>query len=830
VIVKDQAAAGPVGEFCARLDELRSAAGVKVPVLARRLSLSRAQLYAILGGRIRRPPDWDRLVRPLVDTCTAGDPGALATWRQRHAVLTGVWEELRRHDRPAAPAAPTGRAGPQAAQAGQQLSAAVAGQPVLWAWQAHAGPEMRRPGPSVVPRELPPAAGPFIGRARELAALTGLLARPGPEAPGTVVISAIGGTAGVGKTALAIHFAHQIASRFPDGQMYVNLRGHDLLGAPVAPQAAIRGLLDSLGMAPGRIPPGPDAQERLFRSLLAGRRMLIVADNASDEQQVRPLIPASPGSMVLVTSRNQLTGLAASDGARLLSLGVLSHEEATKLLTVRIGAVRAAADPEAVSEIARLCACLPLALTVAAARATSRPGFPLAALAAELRCSATRLDLLDSGDPAASVRAVFSWSYQQLTPGVARMFRLLGLHPGPDISIPAAASLADRGEPEARRLLAELARAHLITEHAPGRYAFHDLLRVYAADQARAADSDADRREAIGRMLDHYLHTAAAAALLLSPTAEPVVLAPPRPGAAAGQLADYPQALAWFESEHQVLLAVLSLAAGSGFDSHAWQLPWAMVIFLLNRGHWQESAATQRTALAAATRLSDAAAQALSGRLLANSCIAVGDHDQALGHFASSLRLYQRLGNRLGEAKIHQGLSVLAGGQGRYADALGHNEQALRLFQAIGDMGGQAATLNGIGWYHCLLGDYQQARAFCQQALALSEKAGHRQLKGHVWDSLGYAEHHLGNHAEAAVCYERALSSFRESGDRFPEADTLTHLGDTRHAAGELALAREAWQQALAILDDLQHPDADLVRAKAAAHRNPGRDPGPAPR
>jgi DNA-binding SARP family transcriptional activator/tetratricopeptide (TPR) repeat protein len=667
------------------------------------------------------------------------------------------------------------------------------------------------------PRQLPAAMAGFTGRAAELAALTEMLDDVGAGAPGTVVISAIGGTAGVGKTALAMHWAHRAAARFGDGQLHVNLRGFDPSGDPATPAEAIRGFLDALGLPPERIPPGPEVQEGLYRSLLADKRMLIVLDNARDEEQVRPLLPASPGSLVLVTSRSQLGGLAAADGARLISLDVLSHAEAVQLLTARLGAARAAAEPGAAGQIVGLCARLPLALAVAAARAAARPGLALATLADELADSAGRLDALDSGDPGSSVRAVFSWSMRQLSPAAARMFRLLSLHPGPDITAAAAASLAALAKADARALLGELARAHLITEHVPGRYACHDLLRAYAAEQAQHTDGDTGRREATGRMLDHYLHTAARAARLLVPTREPVALAPPRPGAAAGQPADHRQAMAWFEAEHQVLLAAVSLAAGSGFDAHAWQLPWAMSDFLEARGHWQERAATQRTALAAATRLGNTAAQALCSRQLGAACNGLGDHDQARGHFARSLTLYQQLGNRHGEAKIHQNLGVLAERQGRYADALSHSEQALRLYQAIGDTTNEAAVLNAIGWCHDLLGDYQQARAFSRQALTLCAETGNRRTEGFAWHTVGYAEHQLGNLAEAAACYQRSLSILRESGYRFFEAGTLAHLGDTHQAAGDLTQAREAWQQALAILDDMQHPDAAQVRAKLAS-------------
>jgi DNA-binding SARP family transcriptional activator/tetratricopeptide (TPR) repeat protein len=676
------------------------------------------------------------------------------------------------------------------------------------------------PGPRVaaaVPRELPPGVRDFVGRAAELQTLTGMLGQAGDGVQGTVVISAIGGTAGVGKSALALHWAHQVAGLFGDGQLHVNLRGFDPSGSPVTAAEAIRGFLDALGVPPERIPASPEARAALYRSLLATKRMLIVLDNARDEQQVRPLLAASPGTLVLVTSRSQLGGLAATNGARLLTLDVLSHREAVQLLAARLGTARAAAEPGAVGEIADLCACLPLALAVAAARAAARPGFPLAALAAELADSAGRLDALDAGDPAASVRTVFSWSYRQLSTGAARMFRLLGLHPGLDISVPAAASLAGLDEPEARAVLGELTRGCLIAEHVPGRYAFHDLLRSYAAGQAHAHDSQPEREAATGRVLDHYLHTARSAAFLLNPALEPVAVAPPGPGTAPGRPADYQQALAWFENEHHVLLAAVLLAAESGPERHAWQLPWAMTAFLNTRGHYQECAATQRTALAAATRLGDTAGQAVSSRLLADAYSYLGDFDHAAGYYASSLTLYRQLGNRLGEAKVHQGLNFAADGQGRYADALSHAEQALRLYQAIGHKAGEAEMLNVIGWNHGLLGDYQQARTFCQRSLALNAEVGDRLIEGSIWDSLGYAEHHLGNLSEATACYQRALSIARESGDRRGEAATLTHLGDTRRDAGELPQARKAWQQALAILEDLQHPDADQTRAKLAS-------------
>ena len=750
----------------------------------------------------------------------AGPSGSTDTGSRTGVLLTGQlprapWQFVGRaaeltvlagmHDR--ADSAPTGAI---SVICGTTGIGKTAGQPAAGAMPRAAGGMAL-----VVPRQLPATLACFSGRAGELAALAQMLYQPVGHPPGAVVIAAIGGMAGMGKTALAVHWAHQVAERFPGGQLYVNLRGFDPTDAPAAPSGAIRGFLDALGVTPERIPPSLDAQAGLFRSLLAGQKMLIVLDNARDEQQVRPLLPAGPGCLVLVTSRRQLAGLAAADGARLLTLDLPSHPEAVQMLTLRLGAERAAAEPDAVDQIASLCARLPLALAVAAARAHARPRFSLAALAAELSDMASRLDALDAGDPAASVRAVFSWSYQQLSPEAARAFRLLGLHPGPGITVPAAASLTATARPAAGRALRELTGANLLTEHPPGRYAFHDLLRAYAAELAQAVDDEPACKAASGRMLDHYLHTAHAAALLLKPSREAVTLAPPRPGVAPEFLADHQEALDWFEAEHRVLLAAPALAAESGFDACAWQLPFAMSDFLERRGHWHESAAIQRIALAAATRLGDIAGQAMVGRALGTACAGLTDYDQSRACMTDSLGLYRKLGDLDGQARVRQSLAWAAGRSGRHRDALGHAEQALDLFQAAGNRAGQAAALNALGYGHAMLGEPERARPFCRQALALNQELGlHRGEEAHAWDSLGYVEHQLGHYRDAADCYQSALSLFRELGDRFNEADILTHLGDARHAAGEQQEARAAWKRALVILDDLHHSDADKVRAK----------------
>jgi len=666
----------------------------------------------------------------------------------------------------------------------------------------------------VTPRDLPPTVPHFTGRSAELQALTGLLDRPGQQVPGAVVISAIGGTAGVGKTALAVHWAHQVADRFADGQLYANLRGFDPSGNPAAPAEVVRGFLNALGVPQEHIPPTAGAQTAMYRSLLADKQILIVLDNARDEQQVRPLLPASQGNLVIITSRNQLTGLAVDGGAQLLGLDLLNQDEAVQLLTTRIGNPRAAAEPDAVGEIARLCAHLPLALAVTAARAATRPRFLLAQLAAELRSVPGRLDALDTGDPTVSVRTVFSWSYQQLSDEAARLFRLLGLHPGPDVSVPAAASLAEIGRAEATRLLRELARDGLITEHAPGRYAFHDLLRTYAASQAQEFDLPPDREAAIARVLDYYLLSADRGANLLNPAKEPLTFVAPAAGVAPERPADQGQAVAWFEAEHQVLLAAIAVAAETGEDRRAWQLSWAMMEYLYWRGYLHERIALMSGALAAATRIDDTLGQAISHRCLGSAFTATGSYDQARAHLNRCLPLFQRLGDRHGEARVRRNLSLLADDEGRYSDALGHSQEALRLYRAIGNETGEAEVLGNVAWCHALLGEYEQAREFCEQSLTLIAKLGGLDVEYAVRDTLGYIALHTGDIVRATAHFEAALDLCRQHGHRSNEADLLNHVGDVRSAAGELPQARQAWQQALAIYDDIDHHDADMVRAK----------------
>jgi tetratricopeptide (TPR) repeat protein len=612
---------------------------------------------------------------------------------------------------------------------------------------------------------------------------------------------------------LALHWAHRVAERFPDGQLYVNLRGFDQSGQVMEPAAAVRGFLDALGVPADRIPADPDARAALYRSLLSGRRMLVVLDNARDAEHARSLLPGKASAVAVVTSRNQLTDLVAADGAHPLTLDLLSAAEARELLERRAGPGRAAAEPDAVEQIITACAGLPLALALVAARAATHPTFPLAAIGDELAQAGSRLN---AGDMVSQVRAVFSWSYTMLTPAAARLFRLLGLHPGPDISAPAAASLAALPTPAARSLLGELTRAGLLAEQAPGRYGFHDLLAGYAADLARSLDSDDQRRAATARLLDHYSGTAHTADRLLAPARGPIPLplTPPAAGASPEHLADQRAALRWLDAERPVLLAALRLAARAGFDTHAWTLAWTLATFLDRRGHWQDMVGAWQGAVAAADRLTDHPAAAYAHRRLARAATLLGSYDQAHAHLRDALQMYTEAGDRVGQAHTHLALAYMWERQDRPRLALNHARLALGLSRAAGERRGQADALNWVGWCHIVLGDQAAALTYCQQALTLFQRSGDRWGAAGALDNLGCAHHQLTQHSQAADRYQHALTLFRDLADRYNEAVTLAHLGDAEHAAGDAEAARTTWQHALRILTELDHRDAGRVRAR----------------
>jgi DNA-binding SARP family transcriptional activator len=659
---------------------------------------------------------------------------------------------------------------------------------------------------------LPPDQPAFAGRRADLDHLASLVDSPAGGAARPLIL--LTGAAGIGKTTLAIHWAHRIADGFPDGQLFVNLRGFDPTGAAMSPAEAIRVLLEALEVPPQDIPVGLDAQIGRYRSLLTARRMLIVLDNAQHSGQVRPLLPGTPGSLVVVTSRNQLAGLVAADGARPVRLDVLPDAEARHVLDRRLGTGRLAAEPDAVDEILDRCGGLPLALTIVAARAAIHPRFALRDLAVELRAG---LDGFAAGDDAADVRAVLSWSYEALAPDVARLFRLLAVHPGPEVAVSAAASVAGRPLQQVRTMLGELARAHLLDEPAPGRYAFHDLLRAYAAELADTVDSEAERHAALRRMLDHYLYTAHAAARLLERDRDPIDLLPPEPGVTVESVADHRHALVWFARERPVLIGAAAQAARAGLDRHAWQLPWTLASFLDLNGHWHDQVAVQATARDAAARLGHRQPQVRAVNSMARAYVRLGRLDDADVHFRQAATLADGLGDDPVRAHTRINIGSLLATQGRYREALPSYQQAMELYEALGHQGGQARTLCSMAWCHATLGDHRRAYDHALRALALAESVGDPGLKGGVWDTIGFTHVGRGQHRSAVTCYERALPLLRDGGDRYREAETLTRLGDSRQAIGEPDAAQSAWRRALDILMALRHPDASDVRRRLLA-------------
>jgi DNA-binding SARP family transcriptional activator len=670
----------------------------------------------------------------------------------------------------------------------------------------------RRHAPAQLPHPIPD----FTGRDTQLAWLDELVSQGSGDTGNAVVITVITGTAGVGKSALAVHWAHRHRDLFPDGQLYVNLRGFGPAGSAMESAEAIHGFLGAFAMPPDQIPLDLDAQAALYRSMLADRRVLVVLDNARDVDQIRLLLPGSPGCVALVTSRNKLTSLVAVDGAHTVELDLLSAAEARHLLSGRLGAERVAAESASVEVIIEACARLPLALVIAAANAAASR-LLLAALADELQETHGRLDVLDAGDQYADVRAVFSWSYQALDAPAARQFRLLGLHAGPDIGTSAAASLAGVPLTQARRQLAELVRAHLLTEWAPGRFAMHDLLHEYASELAVTQDTAANRRQAVHRVLDHYVHTAYVADQLLRPRRDdPVTLARPQPLVTLETLADYRDALAWLADERQVLLAALRQAEDYGFDTHVWQLAWAVTSYLDRHGHWYDAAASHRAALKAAERLGDVHAQAIIHCCLACAYCRLDGHKAANEHLQQALELYEAVGDQAGKAHAHRTLTWVLDRQGRYREALLHAEQALELFRIAGRPTGQARALNAVGWFHILLGEPEAGLRYCERALDAQREIADQAGQADTLDSIACAHTFLGRYDEAVAGYHQALELYREFGDRYYEAATLQALGDAYLAADDPASAISAWQNAAAILDELDMPEAGKLRARLA--------------
>jgi DNA-binding SARP family transcriptional activator len=658
---------------------------------------------------------------------------------------------------------------------------------------ASAGAAVRQ----AVPRQLPAAPASFTGRTQELVALTKLL--DAALDPGrTVVISALAGAGGIGKTWLALHWAHQHQDRFPDGQLFIDLRGFSPEDSPVPPATAVRGFLQALGVDRASIPAEPHAQTALFRSLVADKRMLIVLDNAADTNQVTPLLPGSPTCLVLITSRNHLTGLIARHGAHHFRLDTLATAEARELLAARLGAERVAAEPDVVDELLALCGGLPLALAIATIRAHTSPDTPLRELVAELRQSATRLGALEDEDPAASLPAVLSWSQRALSDEQTTMFGLLGLAPGPDTDVPAAASLAGRSATEAGMLLRALERTSLVDRDANGRYRMHDLLRLYAAEHVTARWPDADRRAALRRVVDFYLHSAYRADRLINPHRTRVVeLGAPVAGSQSLHFQTADAALGWFDTEYRCLLAVQHVAASRGWYREVWCLAWALESVNVRWGAGQDRVACWRAALDAAEHLADPALLTSAHIYLGRARASADEDTAALDHFEQALALAGRHHDIRAQAYGHYVVSLFWNAHEDHTRALEHAIRSRDLYRELPDPVWEAIALGAMGTHYARLGELERGQEASERALVLARAQGHRDNEADILNTLGYIDLRHGRFAEAIDHHGQALEIHRASGSVTNQAETLSLLGDVYAASGRPAEARDMRYQAL---------------------------------
>lgn len=649
---------------------------------------------------------------------------------------------------------------------------------------------------------LPRAADRFQGRTREVARVVAAAERG---------VCAIDGMAGVGKTALAVQVAHLLERRFPDVRLHIDLHGHTPGQRPVTASAALEKLLLAVGVAGDRVPAETEDRAALWRAQLAGRRALLVLDNAVDAAQVRPLLPGLPGCLVLITSRRRLTGL---DAGVSLSLDVLPYEDAVALFSAVIGFERAAAEPEATGDVVRACALLPLAVQIAAARLRHRPAWSVAHLRDRLASEDHRLDELTAEDR--SVAVAFSLSYRSLDAQRQRMFRLLGLFPGAEIGVPAAAALGGTGLVEADRLLEDLVDCQLLDEPRPGRYRLHDLLGVYAARECRRAEGEPGRRLALRRLLDFYLATVDGAEELLRPQRLDRADAAQRD---AGGLAfeDRTAALAWLDAERGSFPPLIRAAALDGHHRHAWQLARCLWGFFESRGHWADWIACHELALPSTRLLGDRLAEA---RLLVGLGVArhdVRQYEAAIDHYRSALTLMREIGFREGEAGVLTNLGNTLRRMGRLSESIDCQEQSLETCRAVSDQAGEAIAQANLGELYRDAGMLGRSVAAQEQALTMFREWGDRRLAGSVLDGLARTQLAMGRTAQALAHCQEALEYRRGCGDRSGEAETLDCLGEIQLRSGHAEEAGRLWREALTLAEELNAPMAAELRKRLAA-------------
>ncbi|MEO3820969.1 tetratricopeptide repeat protein [Plantactinospora sp. B24E8] len=701
--------------------------------------------------------------------------------------------------------------------------------------------------PPVVPAQLPADVYGFTGRQAELRLLDELLSPPrsaGPDdnpggggdphlahdtdpsarQPRPVLVAAVCGTAGVGKTALAVHWAHRLRARFPDGQLYVNLRGHDD-GPPMSAGDALARLLSGLGVANHDIPLEVDERAARYRTELTDRSVLVLLDNAASVDQIRPLLPGTASAMALVTSRDSLAGLVALHGARRVTLAPLPPADTGRLLRLLIGA-RADAEPAALTTLAGQCARLPLALRVAAELAGSRPDDRLADLVEELADLRRRVRLLDvGGDPRAAVQTVFSWSYQQLPPAEALVFRRLGLHPGTDVGLPAAAALAGLDVDRTGEALAVLARVHLVQPVGRCHWGMHDLLRAYAGQVCQAEDPAPDRQAAVTRLLDHHLASVAAAMDVCHPAERHHRPPPPRPAEPVPVAAfdDRTAATVWLDAERGTLVALCRYAATHGWPAYPVLLSSTLYRYL-ESGHHLDALDIHTQALHAARLTGDEGGEAHALTNLGAVHRLRGRYPEAFEHLERALLMHERGGDRYGQARTRSNLGIVHERLGQPGPAVTHQLAALDLYRQLGDRYGEAGALTNLGNVCTELDRYPEAAEHLGRSLELFRALGDRIGEAIGLCNLGDVQRVLGRHREAAAGLTRAATLFREAGHQDGEATALSNLGRLHSGTGRHDLALEELDQALRLFRQTGHRygEASVLNSLGEAYRGAG--------
>jgi tetratricopeptide (TPR) repeat protein len=751
--------AGPVADFCSELRQLRTKSRIPVATLAARLNVSRQHLYAVLGGQVKRLPDWDTMVRPLVEACTGSDLAAVAAWRRRHGVMTAAWEQLSRD--------------PGHVQA---AGAVVAG----------------------VRSSLPPDTAAFTGREAELELIAAAVTEAARPGRGMVAIRAITGMPGAGKTTLAVHAAHLLAGEFPDRQLFADLHGHTPGREPVAPLDGLAGLLAAIGVDPRCVPPDVEGRSALWRDRMAGQRAVVVLDNAASSEQVAPLLPGTAGCLVLVTSRRHLADLPGVVVP--VQAEVLPDDEAVQMFT-RLAPRAVADDPAAVADLTRLCGSLPLAVGLLARVYARHTSWSLADLAVEARAQPLTMKAEQ-----ASVAAAFEVSVAHLEPAWQRFFWYLGLHPGTSFDVYAAAALNGVCVTEARALLDALHGEGLLAEAAWRRYGMHDLIRRYARDRLSRSIASGEQEAATERLLDYYQHTAGLARDLISnPACSTAIAGRPAAVAAVPELTDEHDALAWLRAERASLLACLDYVTTQHMPERIVALTAGLGEVLNRDGPWAEAVIRHERAARAAAQVSDKPAQASALLSLADAQWLSTEFPAAARSAARALAMFAQLGDRLGEANASVLLAETHRLRAAYPAAAALLERALRTYRELHDRPGQTKALISLATVRRQTGNYSSAAVAAQEALSLSGELGGQRDHARALTLLGDLRRDTGDYPAAITAAEQALGLYRDAGDWNGQARALWTLGAAERTAANYAAATSALVRALDIWQRVGH-------------------------